>query len=204
MTLDERFKELADEWEAHRQSVLLSSNIHHTLNHPAYRALIELGPPALPLIIERYRTDAAMRQCTDTVARGLHLAVLGFTPQGIVLGADEDGPFVHKLSDYRRGGLSVEDRMCHGLVQLAIAAWCFPTAQDLAASDDSAGVRFSTNKVVAYVVLRPGASLDRAALDAHLRECLAPYKRPHRVQVMDSLPMTQSGKVLKRRLVPQR
>jgi hypothetical protein len=108
--------------------------------------------PAYAQLIERYRTDPAMRHCTDAVARGLHLAVLGFTPQGVVLGADEDGPFVHKLSDYRRTTLTVEDRMCHGLVQLAIAAWCFPTAQDLAASDDSAGVRFSTNKVVAYVV----------------------------------------------------
>lgn len=107
--------------------------------------------PAYAQLIERYRTDAGMRQCTDTVARGLHLAVLGFTPQGLVLGADEDGPFVHKLMDYRRGGLSVEDRMCHGLVQLVIAAWCFPTAQDLAASDDTAGIRFSTNKVVGYI-----------------------------------------------------
>ena len=58
-------------------------------------------------------------------------------------------------------------------------------------------------EVVAYVVLRPGATLDRAALDAHLREHLAPYKRPQRVQVMDSLPMTQSGKVLKRKLAAQ-
>lgn len=108
--------------------------------------------PAYASLIERYRTDDAMRQCTDVVARGLHLVVLGFTPQGIVLGADEDGPFAHKLSDYRRTQLSVEDRMCHGLVQLALAAWCFPTAQDLATSDDSAGIRFSANRVVGYLV----------------------------------------------------
>lgn len=108
--------------------------------------------PAYAALIERYRTDSTMRQCTDVVARGLHLAVLGFTPQGIVLGADEDGPFAHRLSDYRRTTLSVEDRMCHGLVQLALAAWCFPTAQELAESDDSAGIRFSTNRVVTYLV----------------------------------------------------
>lgn len=112
-----------------------------TAREPAYRELIE-----------RYRTDAAMRHCTDTVARGLQLAVLGFTPQGIVLGAGEDGPFAYRLADYRRNALSVEDRMCHDLVQLAIAAWCFPTAQDLVASDDRAGIRFSTNKVVGYLV----------------------------------------------------
>ncbi|HEY8378796.1 MAG TPA: hypothetical protein VIK91_20030 [Nannocystis sp.] len=108
--------------------------------------------PAYAALIERYRTDSAMRQCTDVVARGLRLAILGITPQGIVLGADEDGPFAHKLSDYRRTSLTVEERMCHGLVQLALAAWCFPTAQELAVSDDCAGSRFSTNRIVTYLI----------------------------------------------------
>lgn len=106
--------------------------------------------PAYAQLIERYRTDAAMRQCTDTVARGLHLAVLGFTPQGIVLGADEDGPFAYKREHYRQMR-TVEERMCHGLVQLALAAWCFPKAQDLAVSDDSPGSRFTTHDVVLYI-----------------------------------------------------
>ena len=58
MEIAERFRALTDEWEAHRQSVLFSSKIRDTLNHPAYRALVDLGDPALPLIIERYRTDS--------------------------------------------------------------------------------------------------------------------------------------------------
>ena len=105
--------------------------------------------PAYAGLIERYRTEPAERFDKGS---GVHLVVLGFTPQGIVLGADEDGPFAHKLSDYRRTQLSVEDRMCHGLVQIALAAWCFPTAPDLATSDDSAGIRFSANRVVGYLV----------------------------------------------------
>ncbi|MEY4750121.1 MAG: hypothetical protein RIQ60_2335 [Pseudomonadota bacterium] len=55
--------------------------------------------------------------------------------------------------------------------------------------------------IVAFVQLRVGeAVLDRDALDAHLRQQLSPYKRPQRLHVVDHLPMTASGKVLKRAL----
>ncbi len=56
-------------------------------------------------------------------------------------------------------------------------------------------------EVLAFVELRHGAVLDQAALRAHLRESLAPYKRPARVQVVAELPTTASGKVLKRELL---
>ncbi len=131
--------------------------------------------PDYAALIERYRTDLAMRQCTDAVARGLALQVLGFTPQGLVLGAGEDGPFAQRLADYRRSQLSVEERMTHGLIHLAIAAWCFPTAHSLAESDDVAGVRFSVSRVVTYLVglcdeLRQRAELDPELGTPELRE----------------------------------
>jgi malonyl-CoA/methylmalonyl-CoA synthetase len=56
-------------------------------------------------------------------------------------------------------------------------------------------------EVVAFVTLKPGRELNLAALDAHLREHLAPYKRPARIKVVEALPMTHSGKVLKRELL---
>ncbi len=50
--------------------------------------------------------------------------------------------------------------------------------------------------VVAVVVPSAGAALDEAALEAHLREWLAGYKRPRRVEVAaEALPRTASGKV---------
>ena len=55
--------------------------------------------------------------------------------------------------------------------------------------------------IVAFVELRAGAVLDEAALQAHLREHLAPYKRPAQVRTVQGFPMTQSGKVLKRELL---
>lgn len=56
-------------------------------------------------------------------------------------------------------------------------------------------------EVLAFVELRHGATLDEAALRAHLREQLAPYKRPAAVRVVAELPSTASGKILKRALL---
>jgi long-chain acyl-CoA synthetase len=55
--------------------------------------------------------------------------------------------------------------------------------------------------VMASVVLKPGISLTVDELIAHLRQNLATYKVPRRVEFMDTeLPKTGSGKVLKRML----
>ncbi|MGD9598383.1 MAG: FadD3 family acyl-CoA ligase [Steroidobacteraceae bacterium] len=47
----------------------------------------------------------------------------------------------------------------------------------------------------AYVVLRPGATLDEASLIAWSRENMANYKVPRRVHIVAALPTTASGKV---------
>jgi acyl-CoA synthetase (AMP-forming)/AMP-acid ligase II len=52
-------------------------------------------------------------------------------------------------------------------------------------------------KLVACVVLAPGATLDVAALDALCRIELAPYKRPKHFLAIDALPRNANGKVLK-------
>ncbi|MGJ7494712.1 class I adenylate-forming enzyme family protein [Variovorax sp. RT4R15] len=56
-------------------------------------------------------------------------------------------------------------------------------------------------QVLAYVELRQGERLDPAALEAFVRDRLSPYKRPSRVQAVDHLPTTLSGKLLKRNLL---
>jgi acyl-CoA synthetase (AMP-forming)/AMP-acid ligase II len=52
----------------------------------------------------------------------------------------------------------------------------------------------------AYVVLRPGATLDDKALIAWCRENMANYKVPRSVAFVDALPVNPSGKVLKYQL----
>jgi long-chain acyl-CoA synthetase len=55
-------------------------------------------------------------------------------------------------------------------------------------------------EVAAFVVLRPDARADAAALTAYCRERLAAFKYPRRVTVVDALPRSATGKVLKAQL----
>ncbi len=113
----------------------------------------KLRPAVDPLyreLLRRYQSDGGFRAHVEAIAGGLGLLLLGATEHGLVLGSRDDGPFAMRLTDYRKS-LSVADRMCHGLLQLAIAAWCFPTAHHLEERDSVVGVRMSVNRLVAYV-----------------------------------------------------
>lgn len=52
----------------------------------------------------------------------------------------------------------------------------------------------------AYVMRKPGAEVTRAALIAHCRGHLAAYKVPRGIQFVESVPMTSSGKIMRRLL----
>jgi long-chain acyl-CoA synthetase len=54
--------------------------------------------------------------------------------------------------------------------------------------------------VKAFVSLKPGASVAPDALVAYARERLAAYKYPRLVEIVDELPKTASGKILRREL----
>ena len=47
-------------------------------------------------------------------------------------------------------------------------------------------------RAIAFVMLKPGASLDEAAVVAHCRQGLANYKVPLRVFAIDDFPKTPS------------
>jgi len=64
-------------------------------------------------------------------------------------------------------------------------------------------VEDGNEEIVAFVELRPGAVLDADAMQAHLRERLAPYKRPSHIVALAELPTNTNGKVLKRTLKDQ-
>jgi fatty-acyl-CoA synthase len=55
-------------------------------------------------------------------------------------------------------------------------------------------------RLVAFVVARPGAVLTAEEIIQFCREGLADYKRPRRVEFMEALPRNPTGKVLKREL----
>lgn len=53
----------------------------------------------------------------------------------------------------------------------------------------------------AYVVLKPGTQATRDELARHCREHLAAYKGPRAVQFTTQVPMTSSGKIMRRLLI---
>jgi len=57
--------------------------------------------------------------------------------------------------------------------------------------------------ITAWVVARPGETIDPEALRTWCREKLAPYKVPSKVEVRTELPKTMVGKVLRRVLVAE-
>lgn len=114
-------------------------------------------------LVRRYRVDGAFRGAFDAFARGLGLRVLDVVESGLVLASEASSPFAFRLSDYRLN-LSVEDRLAHGLVQVAIAAWCFPNAASL--EDEERGlVRVSAADVVDHLRSTCAELQRRASVD---------------------------------------
>ena len=57
--------------------------------------------------------------------------------------------------------------------------------------------------ITAWVVPRPGESVDADALRLYCKEKLAPYKVPAKIEIRKELPKTMVGKVLRRALVAE-
>ncbi len=112
----------------------------------------ELGFEAAAALPIAYGTALRMMTGRGAVRSGDRVLLLGATEHGLVLGAEDDGVFAMRLSDYRRQASTVSDRLCHGLIQLAVAAWCFPTAQYLEERDSVVGVRLSVHRMVDYLI----------------------------------------------------
>lgn len=54
--------------------------------------------------------------------------------------------------------------------------------------------------IIAFVVPRPGSTIDVDGLAAHCRDRLSGYKRPDRLEVVQALPLTPTGKLMRREL----
>ena len=58
-------------------------------------------------------------------------------------------------------------------------------------------------EIKAYVVLKPGETANVDEIMSFAREGLAAYKYPRYIEFRSALPMTATGKILKRELVDQ-
>jgi amino acid adenylation domain-containing protein len=62
--------------------------------------------------------------------------------------------------------------------------------------------RANDQRLVAYVVATPGATVNEAALRAHLRELLPAYMLPQHFVVLDEIPLLPNGKIDRNALLP--
>ncbi len=108
---------------------------------------------------------------------------------------DEDGYvfIVDRKKDLIiRGGMNIYPREVEEVI------YAFPGVLEAAVvgvKDEVMG-----EEVKAYVVPKPGTELDGEQIKEHCREKMARYKVPRYVEIVDSLPKTTTGKILKREL----
>ena len=120
----------------------------------------------------------------------------GWFHTGDIAYMDEEGYFyiVDRIKDMIiRGGFNVYPReieevlMTHPAVSLAAV---------VGVPDAKLG-----EEIKAYVILKPGQSATAEELIAFCKGDMADYKYPRQIEFRDSLPMTATGKILKRELV---
>lgn len=124
-----------------------------------------------------------------------HAIRAGWLHTGDVGKRDDDGWFyiVDRIKDMIvAGGYKVWPR------DVEDALYTHPAVQEAAVVGEPDDYRGET--VAAHVVLRPGEDASVDALIAHCRERLAVYKAPRVIHLVDELPKTASGKILRREL----
>jgi hypothetical protein len=104
-------------------------------------------------LIRAFLSDADFKEIANGFAQGLGLRILSASTQtGLVLGTTVDSPFQLRREDYD-SRLSASGRLVQGLIHLAIAAWCFPKAEDLKESDEVLPARLTVDELVDYLHL---------------------------------------------------
>ena len=141
-----------------------------------------------PNVMKGYFRDPEQTRATIDGHGWLHTGDLGrFGPAG-------DLTIVGRLKEMIiRGGFNVYPAE----VEAAIGA--FPGVAQCAVLGQAVA---GDEEVVAFVEAEAGRAIDPAALERFLRDRLAPYKIPQRWRVMERLPASGTGKLLKAALRP--
>jgi len=106
--------------------------------------------PEYAALVARLRSEPLLLAAFKGVLEGAGLMLLAADDYGVVVGCEDDGPFAMNLGDFR-GSMSASDRMVYGLLLLAIAAWCFPRAEQLE-QPSSAVARVSVLPLIEWLV----------------------------------------------------
>jgi long-chain acyl-CoA synthetase len=142
------------------------------------------------------RTPAVMDGYLDNPDETAAVLVNGWYRTGDIARIDAEGyvTIVGRVRErIKRGGYSIFPAEVETVL---LAHPAVAEAAVVAMPDPTLG-----EEVAAFVALRPGAAADAETLIAWCRDRLAAFKYPRRVTLIDALPRSATGKVLKAKLV---
>jgi len=120
---------------------------------------------------------------------------------------DKDGWFnTHDLARWKEGNLLIVGRVKELIVRFGLNV--YPAEVEAVLNAHSGVARSAVlgrsvdgvagyEEVVAFVQLLPGARITEAELAKYVALHLAPHKRPSEIFIIDTMPITQSGKIVK-------
>lgn len=111
--------------------------------------------PDYAQLIEDYQAQSDMRCIFDQLAEACYLDVLEVSSAGVFLAPKpgsrrQSSAFTYRLADYR-DFKDVPERVLHGVIQLVIAAFVFPTPERLEDPIDSVGAPLRIPAVVEHL-----------------------------------------------------
>jgi len=170
------------------------------MSHVELRVVDDLGDvlgPGEPGELEVRGPDTCVGFFADPDRTAATFHPDGWVRSGDLVTIDADGYLTvvgRKKEIIIRGGINIAPRE---IEELLVAFPEVERAAVIGLPDERLGER-----TCACVVLRPGATLDFDAMCERLDATgLALYKRPERLEVLDALPATASGKIQKHELV---
>ncbi len=101
-------------------------------------------------LLRRYEEDSTLRTVVDSTCDGLGLRIIYVGQFGLIVSPSDTSPFRLTAEEYR-SGMAPEERILHGLIQVAIAAYSFPRAETLAQDDDVQPAPMTARKLAEYL-----------------------------------------------------
>jgi hypothetical protein len=131
-------------------------------------------------LLGTYLADLEFRAEVDAYASGQGLTVIDASPMQLILGVtDPDSPFSFRRQTGRAGTYSYDERVCAGLIHLAIVCLAYPTARDLV-SDRTPRLRVlqvDRRLRAAAAAREDGQTADRPTEQPELERAWALYAR---------------------------
>jgi len=81
-------------------------------------------------LVRLWQDEPQFERIVREMASGLGLRIIDVSDFGATIGAHPDSPFGLTVADYRQN-LTSDERLIHGLVQVGLAAYLYPRAEDL-------------------------------------------------------------------------